>query len=561
MKRFVYITIFLLFAPHSINAIDPTGVYHDSHSLFYVNPSIGEIKLRIKKGIINNVYVAVNGKRTKMERGFQDADFDYFVAKLDTFDTMTTYNFLLQDPTDSSQFLTTNPFKADVPLFIIPNWAAAKVYYSIFIDGFYNGDRSNDPKEKAVWGTAPKNWLPYGGDFKGILRKMAYIDSLNPDIILLQPIFSASSNHKLNTKDYAIVDASFGDTVDLKNLINEIHKRNKKIVLSVIFTHTGVDFSTFKDIENKGENSKYANWYILKSTSIKRSPPNYECWRSDYRFPKLNLVNPQVKNYLIGYLEYWKHFGFDGFFIGADTKIDPIFVKTLRTHLKTRYPDLLLLGSDMRLLTGNGFDAVSNSSLTDMIIRYFIKNSIATSVFDRGIQKMLFFETPQTNSANLINISNYSTRIKCFGKPNIIPNIYAFLFTCIGSPVILYGDEIGMSDCAALNLGSFKWDAEKQDRSLLERIKRLIEIRKANPQITSTNFYTLYVNDITKVYAYDRGGLIVVLNNGDKQSFVELPAWDGLYLDLISGEKATAYSQKLKLSVQPWSYRILKREI
>ncbi len=560
MKRLIYIVILMLFVPLSSYAIDPSDVYHGSDNIFYVNPSIGEIKLRVKKGTIEDVYVVTNEQRIKMERGFQDANFDFFVARIDNFDTMTTYHFLLQDPTDSL-FLSTNPFKANVPLLMIPNWAAAKVYYSIYTDGFYNGDRSNDPKEKASWGTAPKNWRSYGGDFKGIINKMAYIDSLNPDIILLQPIFSASSNHKLNTKDFAIVDSSFGDTVDLKNLINEVHKRNKKIILSVVFTHTGTDFSTFKDIENNGANSKYSDWYILKSTAIKKSPPNYECWRSDYRFPKLNLANPQVKNYLIGYLEYWKHFGFDGFFIGVDSKIDPVFIKTLRTHLKTRYPDLLLLGSDMRLLKGNGFDGASSTTLTDMIIKYFIRNSITTSVFDRGIQKMLFFNSPQINSTNLINVSSYSTRIKCFGKMDIISNIYAFLFTCVGSPVILYGDEIGMTDCCAFNLGSFKWSHESQNRNLFNRIKRLIEIRKANPQITGANFYTLYVNDITKVYAYDRGGLIVVLNSGDKQAFVELPAWDGLYLDLISGEKITAYSQKLKLSIQPISYRILKREI
>ncbi|GAH28543.1 unnamed protein product, partial [marine sediment metagenome] len=41
----------------------------------------------------------------------------------------------------------------------------------------------------------------------------------------------------------------------------------------------------------------------------------------------------------------------------------------------------------------------------------------------------------------------------------------------------------------------------------------------------------------------------------------ELPAWDGLYLDLITGEKLTAYTQKLRLSISPKSYRILRREI
>lgn len=560
MKQLVNILIFLCL-PQLSNAINLTDAYHKSNSIFYVNPSAGEIKLKVKQGSIIAADVIVVSERTKMQIEYQDTKFDYYVAKLNKFDVTTTYHFVLKDLVDSLRFPTNKEFKSNVPLFTIPDWAIGKTYYSIFTDGFYNEDKTNDPEETITWGAKPKNWLSYGGDLKGIIRQIAYIDSLNPDIIILQPIFSASSNHKLNPKDYATMDPSLGDTIDLKNLIDEIHNRNKKIILSVIFTHTGTDFPTFEDVVKNGKESKYTDWYLIKSLPIKTSPPNYACWRSDYRFPKLNLRNAQVKNYLIGYLEYWKHFGFDGFYVGESEKIDPNFVKALRTHLKIRYPNLLLLGSDMRLLTGNGFDGCSNESFTDMLMDYFITNTITGADLDRGIQKLLFFNPPQSNSINIINLSGYDKRIYNKASADIIKNIYAFIFTFVGSPVILYGDEIGFSDCTPLNLGSLPWYSKDLNRDLLEEIKKLIKIRKTNPQISSNNFFTLYINDITQVYAYDRGGLIVVLNSGDRQSFVELPAWDGVYFDLITSEKLTAYSQKLKLSINPKSYRILKREI
>jgi glycosidase len=128
-------------------------------------------------------------------------------------------------------------------------------------------------------------------------------------------------------------------------------------------------------------------------------------------------------------------------------------------------------------------------------------------------------------------------------KGPIVKNLFAFIFTFCGSPVIVYGDEVGMSESERLNLGSFTWDTEAQNRELLNEIKELIKIRKTNPQIAQKNFFTLYVNDINKVYAYDRGGLIVVLNSGDVQSFVRVPAWNGAYIDLLSGEKLIADSQ------------------
>jgi len=554
-------TIIVFLLPQLSNAIDPADVFHNSNSIFYVNPSVGEIKLKVKKGSIIDAQVIINSDSAKMEIWYRNGDFDYLAARLNKFDTTATYHFILKNTGDSLIFPATDEFKPDVALLTPPAWAFGKIYYSIFIDGFYNGVLTNDPEEKLIWGTKPEKWRSYGGDLKGVLRKIAYIDSFNPDIIILQPIFSASSNHKFNPKDYASIDSCFGDTVDLKNLIDEVHKRDKKIILSVIFTHTGIDFPAFVDVVKKGKESKYIEWYFIKSTPITTSPLNYECWRSDSRFPKLNLRNPQVANYLIGFLEYWKHFGFDGFYIGEDEKIDADFILTLRTHLKTKYPDILLLGSDVRFLDGNGFDGSTNRNFLDILMKYFVKNTLTTSDFDNLLQKMFFFNPPQVSCMNLISLSDYDKRILAEAEPSIIKNLYAFIFTCVGSPTILYGDEIGLSDYASLNQGSFIWNIDNQNRDLLKEIKQLIEIRNTNPQILSNVFFSLYVNDITKVYAYDRGGLIVVLNSGDKQSFVELPAWNGLYLDLINGEKVTAYTQKLRLSISPKSYRILRREI
>lgn len=549
----------LLFLLQLSNGLSPNDMMHNPNSIFYVNPSAGQVKLKVRRDAVTEVLLVMNDTRYLMKSVYRDANYDYLAATLNAFDTTATYHFLIKHDEDSLLLPATSEFTSNVPLFVPPAWAVGKIYYSIFTDGFYNADSSNDPKKRRSWGKTPKNWESYGGDLKGIFNKLAYIDSLTADIILLQPIFSASSNHKFNASDFATIDSCFGDTLDLKKLINQVHAKNMRIILAVPFSHTGVDFPTFADIEKNGAASKYLDWYVVNAPPIKKSPPNYECWRADYRFPKLNLNNPQVMNYLIGYLGYWKRFGLDGFYIGEDEHLSASFIRTLRTHLKTRYPDLLLLGSDIRLLNGNAFDGSSNKTLTDLIVKYFVKQSIPTSEFNRKLQQILLFSPSQSNSVNLISLSNHDMRV--VPDKELMKNLYAFIFTCVGSPVILYGEEIAMSDYSSLNLGSFPWDIVDQNRMFLAEIKKLIRIRKSNPIISGNTFFTLYVNDITKVYAYDRGGLIIVLNSGDKQSFVSLPAWDGTYTDLSSGEQFTAFSQSLKLSIDSKSYRILKREL
>jgi len=553
-----YIILILLLAQLS-RAISPGDLTHNASSIFYVNPLAGEVKLKIKRDAVKEAFVIINDVRYTMKSTYSDGNYEYYTATFEAFDTTAVYHFLVKDNLDSLYLPAIGEFTSRVPLFRPPDWAAGKTYYSIFVDGFYNADETNDPDKKRDWDKEPKDWESYGGDIKGVLEKFAYIESLAPDIILLQPIFTASSNHKLNSSDFATIDPHFGDTVDIRNLIDQVHAKNMKIILSVIFSHTGLDFPIFIDIETNGAASKYVDWYLINDPVIKSAPPNYECWRDDYRFPELNLNNPQVMNYLIGYLGYWKRFGFDGFYIGENENLNASFIKSLRTHMKTRYPDILLLGSDKRLLTGEAFDGSSSKGLTDLLVSYFVKQNIATSEFDRKLQQLLFYSPTQTNSVNLVNLSTYDNRNT--PKTDIMKNLYAFVFTCVGSPVIMYGEEIAYPYCVPLNLGSFPWNAAKQNRALLKEIKKLIEVRKNNPVITGSKYFTLYVNDITKIYAYDRGGLIVVLNSGDKQSFVSLPAWDATYTDLISGEKFTAFSQSLKLSINPKSYRILKREI
>jgi hypothetical protein len=127
--------------------------------------------------------------------------------------------------------------------------------------------------------------------------------------------------------------------------------------------------------------------------------------------------------------------------------------------------------------------------------------------------------------------------------------------------MLTYGDEIGIAVGHPLNMGSFPWNFSNQERTLFEEIKRLINIRKTNPIFSTKYFFPLYVNDINRIYAYDRGGIIVILNGGVTPNFVTLPVWNGTYTNLITGEKNIVANQQLKVSVPAKSFKIIKREI
>jgi len=560
--RTISLGIFLLLLlQRSVSAIDPESVFHDPEDILYVNPQAGDIRIRAKKGNIEQAFVMIGTQSVKMDIGYRDKDSEYYVAQLNTFDSTLSYRFLVRHGADSLLIPAGGNFRPAVTAMRSPTWAAGKIYYYINIDGFNSGDVTSDPKEKKEWGAKPEDWSPYGGDLKGILQKIDYLDSLGPDIIMLSPIFTASSNHKLNPADYATIDPAYGDTNDLRRLVDAIHNLRKRVVLSVVFSHTGEDFPAFADIIAKQGASRYADWYRIQSMPSDSAGFKYSAWRSDVRFPLLNLRNRQLQNYLIGFIDYWARFGFDGFYIGEQDEIDNDFMSGLYEHVRIRYPDLLVISSDYRSRREGGSDGCYDREFTRILIDYFVNNKITTAQFDSTMNHMLFFNPPQTNRANLIGLYDYSKRVGSIVDADLVELMYAFIFTFCGSPLVLFGDEIGMHECAPFNWGSFPWNANKQDRAFLNKIRTLMRIRRENRELMSRHFYTLYVDDVKKVYAYDRGGLIAVLNCNPGQVFVELPAWDGSYVDLISREEYTAYSQTLKLSVEAMSYRILKRGI
>jgi cyclomaltodextrinase len=561
MKMMLRIQIVALLFMHTMSALDPDSILHDPNDVFYVNQQAGEIRLRTPKQNIDNALLIIGTSRVPMNIGYRNDLFEYYVANLTPFDSSLAYKFLLKDGSDSLQIPAEGNYHATAPLLQVPDDAMAKTYYLINIDGFFNGDISNDPADKKDWNSPPSDWFPFGGDISGITDKLDYLLSLDLDAILLSPVCAANSNHKFNPREYATMDPAYGDTNTLKMLVAAVHGVGKKIILSLIFTQTGVDFPSFVDIKMNGRASRYADWYRIRSTPTDSTGLKYESWRADPRFPLLNLRNEQLQNYLIGFADYWAHFGFDGFYIGENEEIDPRFMRRLSSHLRSMYPEFILISSDTCHTPAADFDGSFNRKFTREMIDYFVDGAISTASFDSVIHHMLFFRPSQINRASFIGFHDYATRIAMLADISLLKVMYTFLFTFCGSPVMVCGDEIGMTDCAPLNWGSFPWDVSKQNLVLASFIHDLIRIRKKNPEITSRHFFTLYIDDIKKVYAYDRGGLIVVLNCGPSQSFVELPAWDGSYLDLMNGTTYTAVDQKLKLSVDPISFRLLKREI
>ena len=84
-----------------------------------------------------------------------------------------------------------------------PSWVKDTIWYQIFPDRFCNVD---NPSQHDWNNTYVRNNEVYGGNLKGITKKLPYIKSVGFNGIYLTPIFKANTAHKYDTVDYYQID-------------------------------------------------------------------------------------------------------------------------------------------------------------------------------------------------------------------------------------------------------------------------------------------------------------------------------------------------------------------
>ena len=140
------------------------------------------------------------------------------------------------------------------PVYRTPGWMRESIFYQILPDRFFCS-RPLSKRKKPKNGHLHKQWDEYpesytgkddtrypaddffGGDLKGIEKKLPYLKEMGISAIYLNPIFMSPSNHKYDTGDYMQVDPSFGSEQDFKDLCESAKNVGIRIMLDGVFSH------------------------------------------------------------------------------------------------------------------------------------------------------------------------------------------------------------------------------------------------------------------------------------------------------------------------------------
>ena len=363
-----------------------------------------------------------------------------------------------------------------------------RVFYQIFVDRFYKDKSNNNPRINISWLDKVDSNTIAGGTLKGIIEKIDYLKDLGINGLYLTPIFKSNTNHKYDTINYYEVSKDFGDEIDLKTLINLIHKNDMIVLLDGVYNHVSNLFPYFKDVVKNGNKSKYYDWFFIDGDKVDENRVNYETFASCCYLPRLNLNNIEVQDYILEVAKHYvREYQIDGYRLDVSDEIPHGFWIRFRIELEKINPNIILLGENWHnahsfLNSGFEFDSIMNYAFTKEILNYVAYNKISALELKNNLISHLFRYKFNINY-NLLNlVSSHDVNRFLDECKNDVDKFlvgYSLLFIYIGVPCIYYGDEIGTDGgYDPYNRACFNWNKDCWNLKIYETIKKLINIHK-----------------------------------------------------------------------------------
>ena len=177
------------------------------------------------------------------------------------------------------------------------------------------------------------------GDLQGVISKLDYLKDLGIDVIWICPIFkSPNDDNGYDISDYKAIMSDFGTMDDFDELLEEVHKRNMKLILDLVINHTSDEHPWFLESKASKDSAK-RDWYIWRDGKDGAEPNNWasifsgSAWEYDdetdqyflhlfsKRQPDLDWENKEVRKALYDTVNWWLDKGIDGFRVDAISHI------------------------------------------------------------------------------------------------------------------------------------------------------------------------------------------------------------------------------------------------
>lgn len=354
------------------------------------------------------------------------------------------------------------------------------------------------------------------GDFEGLMQKLDYLQELGITAIWLLPFYpSPLKDDGYDIADYYSINPTYGNIKQFKQLLEEAHKRDLKVITELVINHTSDQHPWFQRARTAPKGSSERNFYVWtddpnKYKDVRIIFQDFEAsnWTWDpvaqqyywHRFfhhqPDLNYDSLEVQQEVFKIIDYWCEMGVDGFRLdavpylyeregtnGENLPETHAFLKKLRAHIDEHYPATVFLAEanmwpeDSASYFGDGDECHMNYHFPVMP-RMFMSLQMEdrypiTDIFDQTpdipdvCQWAMFLRNHDELTLEMVTDEERDFMYKVYAKdPKAKINLgirhrlaplmdnnrrkielmNSLLFSLPGTPVIYYGDEIGMGD-------------------------------------------------------------------------------------------------------------------
>jgi maltose alpha-D-glucosyltransferase / alpha-amylase len=355
------------------------------------------------------------------------------------------------------------------------------------------------------------------GDFKGLMRRLDYLQGLGVTALWLMPFQpSPGRDGGYDITDYYNVDPKYGTLGDFVEFTHGCEQRGMRVLIDLVVNHTSDQHPWFCEAR-RNPDSKYRKWYVWSKKKPKHANEGIvfpgvqkstwtrdnaaKCWyfHRFYDFqPDLNTSHPEVRAEILKIMGFWLQLGVSGFRMDAvpfviSTKGDKVtrpaeqynMLREFREFLSWRQGDAIVLAeanvmpkTDMEYFgaTGERLQMMFNFQVNQNLFyglatsdnRPLVNALKATKPRPATAQWGHFLRNHDELDLGRLTEEQRQAVFDAFApEPNMqlydrgirrrlapmlqgdrrrLELAYSLLMALPGTPVIRYGDEIGMGD-------------------------------------------------------------------------------------------------------------------
>jgi glycosidase len=422
--------------------------------------------------------------------------------------------------------------------------------------------------QAVVYGVIPRNFGETGG-FRDVSARLDDLAELGVSAIWLSPINrTIDGDFGYAVTDYFRLRPEYGSEADFRELVQEAHRRDIRVLMDFVPNHTSVEHPYHRDASTYGRSSRHWDFYDREPDG---TITHYFDWT---HLPNLNYENPEVRRMMLDAFAHWvRDFDVDGFRVDVAWGVKqraPGFWPEWRAHLKAIKPDLLLLAEASArdpYYFENGFDAAYDwteelghwawEGVWDAETPGDLVAALHGAVTNYGEgyhPDRLVFRFLNNNDTGASFVGRHGTDLTRVAA--------AALLTLPGIPLVYTGEEVGEIFSPYEDTAPLVW----RDRfGLRDHYRKLIALRKRLPGLHGPGFQRLRAPGAPGVYAYvrtaaaGRDPTLVVLNFAGEPARVRLqlpPALRGSWRDELGGGSVRSGS----IPVDAYGARVLTRE-